>query len=72
MFFLLKHLKQFINKRQESFHTIADRHQYYLRTKFQKLMEKYNFDDTDINIDHKKEELEIIVKILFLRELKKK
>ncbi|CAF1187029.1 unnamed protein product [Adineta steineri] len=59
----IEHLKQFINKRQESFHTIADRHQYYLRTKFQKLMEKYNFDDTNINIDHKKEELEIIVKI---------
>jgi hypothetical protein len=54
-------LKQFITKRQEGFLTIADQHQYFLRIKFQNLMKKYHFDDSDIKIDHRKEELEIIV-----------
>ncbi len=54
-------MKQFITKRQEGFLTIADQHQYFLRIKFQNLMKKYHFDDSDIKIDHRKEELEIIV-----------
>jgi hypothetical protein len=40
---------------------MADQHQYLLRHKFKNLMEKHQFDDCDIKIDHKKEELEIIV-----------
>ncbi len=59
--FSLKYLKQFINKRQDGFLTIADQHQYFLRIKFQNLMKKYHFDDSDIKIDHKKGELQIIV-----------
>ncbi|CAF3335461.1 unnamed protein product [Rotaria sp. Silwood1] len=55
-------LKQFINKRQEGFLTIAEQHQYYLRVKFQNLMKKYQFDESDIQIDHKKEQLELIIK----------
>lgn len=54
-------MKQFINKRQEGFLTIAEQHQYYLRIKFQNLMKKYDYDDCEIQIDHKKETLEIIV-----------
>ncbi|UJR25752.1 hypothetical protein I4U23_007101 [Adineta vaga] len=58
----IEYLKQFIQKRQDSFLTIADRHEYFLRNKFQKLMDKHDFDDCDIKIDHKKEELEITVR----------
>lgn len=69
----MKHLKQFIDKRQEGFHVIADRHQYFLLNKFKNLMEKYDFDDSNIKIDHKKEELDIIVikkikRFLFVRK----
>ncbi|CAF2313373.1 unnamed protein product [Rotaria sp. Silwood2] len=58
----IAYLKQFINKRQEGFLTIAEQHQYYLRVKFQNLMKKYHFDESDIQIDHKKEQLELIIK----------
>ncbi|CAF3357287.1 unnamed protein product [Rotaria socialis] len=58
----IEYLKQFINKRQEGFLTIAEQHQYYLRIKFQNLMKTYYFDDCDIKIDHKKEQLELIIK----------
>ncbi|CAF3465727.1 unnamed protein product [Rotaria socialis] len=55
-------LEKFVNKRKERFGQIADEHQYLLRHKFKDLMEKYRFDDCDIKIDHKKEELEISIK----------
>ncbi|CAF1259296.1 unnamed protein product [Rotaria sordida] len=58
----IEYLKQFVNKRQEGFLTIAEQHQYYLRVKFQNLMKKYQFDESDILIDHKKEQLELIIK----------
>ncbi len=59
--FFFKHLDTFVNKRKERFGRIADQHQYLLRHKFKNLMEKHHFDDCDIKIDHKKEELEVIV-----------
>jgi hypothetical protein len=59
--FFLKRFDKFVNKRKECFGRIADQHQYLLRSKFKDLMEKHHFDDCDIKIDHKKEELEIIV-----------
>ncbi|CAF4928884.1 unnamed protein product, partial [Rotaria sp. Silwood1] len=58
----VQNLEKFVNKRKERFGQIADRHQYLLRHKFTDLMKKYRFDDCDIKIDHKKEELEIIIK----------
>ncbi|UJR23176.1 hypothetical protein I4U23_026195 [Adineta vaga] len=58
----LKHLETFVNKRKERFGRIADQHQYLLRHKFKDLMQKHHFDDCDIKIDHKREELEIIIK----------
>ncbi|CAF4124706.1 unnamed protein product [Rotaria sp. Silwood2] len=58
----VQNLEKFVNKRKERFGQIADRHQYLLRHKFKDLMEKYRFDDCDIKIDHKKEQLEIIIK----------
>ncbi|CAF1454444.1 unnamed protein product [Adineta steineri] len=58
----MKHLDSFVNKRKESFGRIADQHQYLLRHNFKNLMEKHHFDDCDIKINHKKEELEIIIK----------
>jgi hypothetical protein len=57
----LQLLDIFVNKRKERFGRIADQHQYLLRHKFKNLMGKHHFDDCDIKIDHKKEELEIIV-----------
>lgn len=58
---LYKYLREFVNKRQDNFLAIANRHEYYLQSQFQRLMEKYGFDDCDIKIDHKREELEILV-----------
>lgn len=58
---LLQHLQNFIEKRKERFGIIADQHQYLLRHKFKSLMEKHRFEDCQIRIDHKKEELEIQV-----------
>ncbi|CAM4835074.1 unnamed protein product [Rotaria magnacalcarata] len=55
-------LEKFVNKRKERFGQITDEHQYLLRHKFKDLMEKYRFDDCDIKINHKKEELEISIK----------
>ena len=60
-FFFSQRLEKFVNKRKECFGTIADRHQYLLRHKFKNLMEEYRFHDCDIKIDHRKEELQIIV-----------
>lgn len=60
-FYSFQSLEKFVNKRKERFGQIADQHQYLLRHKFRDLMEKYQFDDCDIKIDHKKEDLEIIV-----------
>jgi chromosome segregation ATPase len=54
-------LRQFIIKRKDAFNTISDQHLFFLCRKFQNLMKKYHFDDSDIQIDHKKEELEIII-----------
>ncbi|CAF0962841.1 unnamed protein product [Rotaria sordida] len=58
----VQNLEKFVNKRKERFGQIADQQQYLLRHKFKDLMKKYRFDDCDIKIDHKKEELEIIIK----------
>lgn len=58
-----KRLETFVNKRKERFGQIADQHRYLLRHKFRDLMSKHNFDDCDIEIDHKKEELNIIVRL---------
>ncbi|CAF1460702.1 unnamed protein product [Adineta ricciae] len=57
----LKHLETFVNKRKERFGRIADQHQFLLRRKFEDLMQKHHFNDCDIKIDHKREELEIII-----------
>jgi hypothetical protein len=57
----VQHLDSFVNKRKERFGRIADQHQYLLRHKFKNLMEKHQFNDCDIKIDHKNEELQIIV-----------
>ena len=59
--FFSKNLEKFVNKRKLRFSQIADEHQYLLRHKFRELMSKHKFDDCDIKIDHKKEELDIIV-----------
>ncbi|CAF1468971.1 unnamed protein product [Adineta ricciae] len=58
----IEYLRQFVTKRQDNFLAIANRHEYYLQSQFQRLMEKYGFDDCGIKIDHKKEELEILIK----------
>ena len=50
-----------MHKRRQRFGEIADRHLYLLRHNFTNLMGKYHFEDCDIQIDHRKEELEIIV-----------
>jgi len=56
-------LQTFVNKRKERFGQIADQHRYLLRHKFRNLMAKHKFDDCDIEIDHKNEELKIIVNL---------
>lgn len=58
----VQRLENFIDKRKERFGIIADQHQYLLRHKFKSLMEKHHFDDCQIRIDHKNEELEIQIK----------
>jgi hypothetical protein len=50
-----------VYKRKERFGQIAAEHEYLLRHKFKDLMEKHQFNDCDIKIDLKNEELEIIV-----------
>jgi hypothetical protein len=57
----LQHFDAFVNKRKKNFGTIAGAHEYLLKHKFASLMKKHNFDDSTIEINHKKEELEIIV-----------
>lgn len=54
-------LEKFVHKRRQRFGEIADRHLYLLRHNFTNLMGNYQFEDCDIQIDHRKEELEIIV-----------
>ena len=51
-----------MRKREERFDVIASQHEYLLRHKFKHFMEKHQFNDSEIKIDHKKEELHIIVR----------
>ena len=58
---MIQYLDAFVGKRKERFGVIADQHQYLLRMKFKSLMERHRFDECDIRIDHRREELDIIV-----------
>jgi hypothetical protein len=42
---------------------MADQHEYLLRHQFRRLMEYYHMTDSDIIIDHKREELSITVSL---------